>query len=1648
VRKSDISHYLFVLSLSVLMLALAVPARATFCGNATPFTFEIFDIEAGRHNYSGCSNGFICRPAIDDPPIYELVNPFCDPSAGPCAVRYRVEFEFPGNRENWFDASGTSTLSPTIYYWDAPEAPSSCNPSLNINCGQKMICATSGGPRFSQERGSTTIQIGGVTCSNVGQIDDVISLSVFTCKSSQFCIKRTDVNGLIFGGSGAALSIGCPTRPIPKNCRKGGGNSCQVCLPGGTDVEGSVPTFEDGSGAGPMSPAGLGYAGGGTGGPGQPGSALWFLRHQAEQLPDALLMGDPRTVPTMLGSVPSGLGRYWSHAYSQQIVPDPDAGHVWLLTPAGTFHEFTDTNADGLYDQAWPSSDKRTLTYSAATGWVLEDLDGTVIEFDTGGLWTKTTDRNGNETTATYSAGQLVRVDMPDARALTFAYDGSGFVSSITEVGVDGTSTHVWGYTWSGAGDLLRVDRPDGTAVELVYGDASWPGYLTRVEEVGTSSGRRVVRAFEYDGSRRVARTWRGDVSSTGPDAVDLNVFDYPDSTTTAVTDPLGVTSTWSYDTEPPTGDGAGALRVTQVSGDCPLCGSGPNSQWEYQDPSNPQLPTKVIDGKGHETVFEYDAQGMTTRRLEAAHDPSLTRETTWEYAGPFPDLVTRIRQPSVDGMGFRDTVMTYDGSTGDLLSRTISGTEAGQAFNLTTAFTYSSEGYQTVVDPPGYGTADQTSFAYDPSRGGQVQTSRTDPLIGSTLYGYDAFNRRTDVTDPNGVTTVTEYDALGRVVKITQQGATAAGDLVTEHVYDEHGDLLRTILPRGNVVEYGYDAAGRLVTVERKPDAVTPGERTRYTLDAAGHRIREDLERGDGAGWLSESATEYTYSTRCHLDRVTRAPGTPEQSITDYSYDCNGNLLSMWDGNHSSSASPPTSSYTYDGLDRLLTVTQPWTGTGGGTAVTTYGYDVQDHLVAVTDAEGNTTTYEYSDRDLLTEEDSPVSGVSTWSYNDHGELVSTTDARGVTVTRTVDALDRVTFVDYPALGEQSAAELDVTYTYDDPGVPFSIGRLTAITRRGESVDFSYDRFGRVLQDGDLTYGYDPNGNRSSIGYAPDVTASYAFDYADRPVSLNVQVGANASQAVASGATYLPSGPLSSLALGNGLTETRTYDGRYSPESIQVPGRLSWSYSADAVGNILGITDTLDASQNRTYGYQDVPYYLTQGDGPWGTRGWSYDRIGNRLSETRDGNTDTYSYVSNGTGNTAILDQVALSVGGTRDYAFGPAGHLEQVTAGANQVVFDSDAEGRLTSLSRPAADALARFEYDGRSFLTDAVEVEAEIFMDGFESGNLACWSAVTGGTKTGTCTSPPPPSAGETVASVYSSEGLLHSLAGSLSAEHVLYFAGRPVAVLEVAGGSGTLTYLSTDHLGTPVLATNGAEVEVWSGGFEPFGEDWNGAEAAGVFLRLPGQWESPVWAEAEMGAEVYYNLHRWHVSSLGMYSRPDPFPRKYSLSEGYFRYVMNNPIRLTDMYGLFEIDPSCSDCPNPLSMRDPRPMSLPILREVGAFCSSKVEQIPDINLRRCINESCRSGLVICSRGEYEDDICDEVDVLGYTARAAGIVSHFLRRNRITKPIRTAFLCADKVAHFQGFAGDTVIHEWAHGCGYDPDRSAIPGIPDIVSH
>jgi len=514
------------------------------------------------------------------------------------------------------------------------------------------------------------------------------------------------------------------------------------------------------------------------------------------------------------------------------------------------------------------------------------------------------------------------------------------------------------------------------------------------------------------------------------------------------------------------------------------------------------------------------------------------------------------------------------------------------------------------------------------------------------------------------------------------------------------------------------------------------------------------------------------------------------------------------------------------------------------------------------------------------------------------GSLASTTDARSVTVVRTYDAADRVTFVNYPD------PTLDKTYTYDDPGEPFSQGRLTAIIRDGLSVDYEYDRFGRTTQDGELTYDYDENGNRTEIGYPGGAVARYTHDFADREATLEFEPAGGSPQPTVESATYNARGPLSSVDLGNGLTETRGHDERYHPARITVAptgggaALLDWQYTTDGVGNPTFIDDLL-GGVDRDYGYQDVQYYLTQGDGPWGALDWTYDRIGNRLTEVRDGGAaDVYGYQQNGAlGNTGKLTSILHGVGGMTTFSYDAAGNQTQTNASGVVTEWTYDDANRLSRIDRSLPEAHTDFFYDGRSFLrlaqTQGQDISgAAIFCDGFESGDTSIW-----GSGPGTCITD------QQTLPIYGSEGVVSAKDTAI----VLYFAGRPIALI----GNG-VRYISADHLGAPSLLTGATSAVIWEGGFEPFGGDYAGALFAGMFLRLVGQLDDFGWGGHVQGG-LYYNVHRWYESRSGRYTREDPLPLPVLESISPYLYVGSTPSVGTDPLGLCEFR-ACSDLSNP--------------------------------------------------------------------------------------------------------------------------------------
>ena len=191
---------------------------------------------------------------------------------------------------------------------------------------------------------------------------------------------------------------------------------------------------------------------------------------------------------------------------------------------------------------------------------------------------------------------------------------------------------------------------------------------------------------------------------------------------------------------------------------------------------------------------------------------------------------------------------------------------------------------------------------------------------------------------------------------------------------------------------------------------------------------------------------------------------------------------------------------------------------------------------------------------------------------------------------------------------------------------------------------------------------------------------------------------------------------------------------------------------------------------------------------------------------------------------------MSISAGGKdRAYAYDAAGNAVNITADANSIDLTIDAGGRLSTITRDNDD-VADHSYDGRGFLSTVAAGE--------------------------------PGKPAQTLEATYSSEGVLHGLLheddrAALTRTAFFYFAGRPVAqAVRIDAGTAATRFLVTDHLGTPVLALNSDGTAYWSGGFEPFGRDYqqgtaNDALGLGLSLRLPGQWDHAIWNDSTLGA-----------------------------------------------------------------------------------------------------------------------------------------------------------------------------------------------------
>jgi RHS repeat-associated protein len=619
---------------------------------------------------------------------------------------------------------------------------------------------------------------------------------------------------------------------------------------------------------------------------------------------------------------------------------------------------------------------------------------------------------------------------------------------------------------------------------------------------------------------------------------------------------------------------------------------------------------TLVTDLRGGTTTYGYDANGLLATVQDQNHNTVITNHYTSGRIDTQTDALNKQTGFSWNASTQTETITDANGHAWQAVYQNNMLLKSIDPLNDTTTYSYDASDNLTSVQDPNLHT---TTMTYD-GRHNMLTRTAPAPLSYQESWTYDAMNDPLTYQDGRGQTTSYGYDTAGNLTSKTLPDPDGAGPLtapVIGYGRDPAGTGLLVSLtdPNNRTTHYGYDSQGNLTSI------TSPlGEVTTMGYDTVGRMTSRVDGRGNvsGCGCAAAHTTSFGYDNADHLTSETD-PGLPAKS---WLYDPAGNLQKVTDqnGHHTD--------YGYDADERLSTVTAP-----DGTSVTSYGYDNVGNLQSRTDANSHVTSYGYDNAGRLTTVTQPTitppgfTPVWTYGYDAAGNRTTMLDPNGATATTSYDQLNRPTQISYSG----GASTPTVGYSYD------ADSNRTQLTDGDGTVTYSYDYDNRLtsasrVHNGGGTdtfnYAYDPAGNITSRTYPDNTVVSYSPDNDERLASMTVGTATTSYG-------YDPAGNLTTTTLpsGNGYVETRAYDNADRLTEVKNAKGASvlsdFTQTLDNVGNPLTITRSGATSSTTVYGYDSrdrltsVCFQASCPNSFDPQIGWTYDGVGNRLTETR-----------------------------------------------------------------------------------------------------------------------------------------------------------------------------------------------------------------------------------------------------------------------------------------------------------------------------------------------------------------------------------------------------------------------------------------------
>ncbi|MGW7082342.1 RHS repeat-associated core domain-containing protein [Streptomyces sp. NPDC054871] len=537
---------------------------------------------------------------------------------------------------------------------------------------------------------------------------------------------------------------------------------------------------------------------------------------------------------------------------------------------------------------------------------------------------------------------------------------------------------------------------------------------------------------------------------------------------------------------------------------------------------------------------------------------------------------------------------------------------------------------------------------------------SWTDALGHTTTFVNDPEGKPLAIEGPDGGTTRYQYNSQGKATLVElPTGATWRKE------YDDRGNCIADISPDGAATRYEYDQFGHIQSTIDALGAVTT---LRCNLAGLPVEITDPLgntaqRQYDSFGRISQTrdalghATHYEWTTDGLLARISES-----SNEETWLYDGEGNCVRHIDANGGTT----TSEYTH--FDLLATRTGP------DGARYTFDYDSSLRLTKVTNSQGLAWSYEYDDAGRLISETDFDDRTVTYRRDSEGRISSRTNAAGETVSYERDSSGRVV--------RKTAGGQLTSYTYDQ------LGNLIRAVGPDAELSLQRDRAGlletETVNGRALTLDYDILGRRVGRTTPTGVKSSWSFDRAGRPVQLGM---GDRSIAVTHDAT----GRELAYQINESLTLTRDFDDL---------GRQVGQSAFDRAGNRI---------QHRSYTYRPDGNLTRIDDQLNGTRRFSLDAAGRVTAVSAANWTEKYAYDE--AGNQTAADWPASHPGND---AVGDRTYSGTRIKRAGNVRYEYDAQGRTTLRQKTRLSRKPdtwRYEWDAEDRMVSAVTPDGTLW-------------------------------------------------------------------------------------------------------------------------------------------------------------------------------------------------------------------------------------------------------------------------------------------------------------------------------------------------